>query len=105
MAELEVGELAHITLKLDLDSRELPVPDSLRQALVQDQKAKEAWEALTPSRRRAILSNLNFLKTPEALERNIQKTLPDYIGHTMRVSVLATPSNDRIFPRLSPRAS
>lgn len=81
LAEIEVGERAHITLKLDLDSPVLPVPDSLRQALDQNRKAKEAWEALAPSHRREILSYLNFLKTPEALERNIQKTIDDLVSN------------------------
>jgi hypothetical protein len=80
-AELEVGEWAQNTLKLDLDPRELPVPDPLRQALDQNRKAKEAWEALAPSRRREILSYLNFLKTPEALERNVRKTIDDLVSN------------------------
>ena len=54
---------------------ELELPSPLLEALVADPDVATAWKALTPSRRREILSYLNFLETPVALERNVAKTL------------------------------
>jgi uncharacterized protein YdeI (YjbR/CyaY-like superfamily) len=45
------------------------MPDPLAEALVGD--AAAAWEALSPSRRREILSYLGFLRTETALERKV----------------------------------
>jgi hypothetical protein len=74
-AGIGVNDLVRVTLKLDPDSRAIPIPDPLLAALEENEKAWAAWEALAPSRQREILTYLNFLKTPEALERNVQKTI------------------------------
>jgi hypothetical protein len=70
-----VGDYVRITLKRDFGSRELAVPAAFREALDGNNQAKAAWDALSPSRQREILTYLNFLKTPAALERNVQKTV------------------------------
>jgi hypothetical protein len=70
-----VGDRVRVTVKPDRGARELPVPAALRQALEADGKALAAWSALAPSRRREVLSYLNFLKTPEALARNVRKVI------------------------------
>jgi hypothetical protein len=70
-----VGDRVRVRLKRARGSRELPMPAALSEALTGNAKALAAWEALTPSRRREILTYLNFLKTPSALERNVQKTI------------------------------
>jgi hypothetical protein len=74
-AGMGVGDLVRVTLRLDRNSREIPLPGPLLAALQENAQARAAWEALAPSRRREILTYLNFLKTPEALERNVQKTV------------------------------
>ena len=70
-----VGDTANVVLRIDTESRVLELPIALRVGLESNPRAKSAWESLTPSRRREILSHLNFLKTPAALERNVRKTL------------------------------
>ncbi len=70
-----VGDTANVVLRVDTESRALELPMALRVALESDAPAKSAWESLTPSRQREILSHLNYLKTPAALERNVRKTL------------------------------
>jgi hypothetical protein len=70
-----VGDRVRVTLRSDSGTREIPIPTVLRQALEGNERAKAAWELLAPSRRREILTYLNFLKTPVALERNVQKTI------------------------------
>lgn len=74
-AGVGAGDRVHVTLKPDHGSRELTIPDALQEALNSNAEAKAAWEALTPSRQHEILIYLNFLKTPAALERNIQKVI------------------------------
>ncbi len=56
------------------------MPVALRDAMNSNAKAKAAWEGLAPSRRREILTYLNFLKTPAALERNVQKMIADLLA-------------------------
>lgn len=74
-AGVSVGDRVTIELRPDGLPRDLKLPTSLQDGLNADPMARAAWEDLPPSRRREILSYLNFLKTPAALERNVEKTL------------------------------
>ena len=51
------------------------MPDQLHKMLKANAEAQASWDALVPSRQREILTYLNFLKTPEAVERNVQKVM------------------------------
>ena len=84
-AGVSVGDHVRVTLKPDRSSRELTMPDKLREALDENEQAKAAWERLTPSRQREILSYLNFLKTPAALERNVLKTITELAAKNERL--------------------
>lgn len=79
-AGVGVGDRVRVTLKPDLASRDLSMPAVLHEAMSSNEEAKVAWEALTPSRQREILSYLNFLKTPAALERNVQKLIANLLA-------------------------
>ena len=74
-AGVGVGDRVRVTLRADGGSRDLAMSAVLREALNANEQAKAAWGRLAPSRRREILAYLNFLKTPAALERNVQKTI------------------------------
>jgi hypothetical protein len=74
-AGVGVGDSVHVALKPDHESREIPLPGRLIEMLEANPGAREAWQALAPSRQREILTYLNFLKTPEALEHNVHKTI------------------------------
>ncbi len=74
-----VGDSVRVRLKLDREARELPMPEGLQAILEVEPAAAAAWEALTPSRRREILTYLIFLKTPAALERNIRQTVANLL--------------------------
>ena len=52
-----------------------PTPKWLQTALDKNPTAKQNWEALVPSRQKEILRYLSQLKSPEAIERNLQKVL------------------------------
>ena len=75
VAGAEVGDRVRVRLKPDPGDRELGLPPELKRALDRNKKARAAWGALAPARRREILSYLNFLKTPAAVERNVRKTI------------------------------
>ncbi len=74
-ANVDVGDTIEVTLRLDAEPRELPLPQPPAEAFRQNPMAKAAFEALTPSRRKEVLAYLNHLKTPEALQRNVDKVV------------------------------
>jgi hypothetical protein len=74
-AGVNVGDEIEVELSYDPKPRNLPVPEELSRALRASSVASEAWERLTPSRRKEILSYLNSLKRPQTLERNVQRTI------------------------------
>ncbi len=74
-AKVGAGDEITLSLEFDNEPRILPVPEALRLALENDEEAEEAWGNLTPSRRKEILTYLNWLKTPDALERNVRKVI------------------------------
>jgi len=81
-AGASVGDRVTLTLKADAGSRELDVPAYLQELLDADAQAKAAWNALAPSRCHEILTYLNFLKTPAALERNVLKVVSQLRGQS-----------------------
>lgn len=72
---VNVGDKIRVVLDYDAKPRTMPVPEPLTQALKANPTAKKAWENLTPSKRKEILTYLNWLKGPEALERNVARTI------------------------------
>lgn len=71
----KVGDTIGIRLTRDHKPRTLPIPKALRQALRVYPRAKKAWSQSTPSDRKEFLSYLNYLKSREALKRNVKKIL------------------------------
>jgi hypothetical protein len=72
---LTVGDTANIEIAFDPQQRETPVPPQFKSALESDAGAFQAFEKLTPSRKKEILRYLGNLKTQEALNRNIDRIL------------------------------
>ncbi|HXW54201.1 MAG TPA: YdeI/OmpD-associated family protein [Candidatus Cybelea sp.] len=54
-ARAEVGDLIGIELRVDRESRALPVPDEIRQALKSRPQARKAFEQMGPGTRRQML--------------------------------------------------
>lgn len=52
-----------------------PIPAWFRSALIRNPKARDAWEALIPSRKKEILRYFSWLKSPEARARNLARAL------------------------------
>ncbi len=74
-ANVDVGDRVQIVLEVDTRPRIIPMPENFALALNRNTKAKAAFEQLPPSRQKEILTYLNWVKRPEALKRNIVKTI------------------------------
>lgn len=74
-AKVAVGDDVKISLQLDREKRTLPVPRELKTALAENKKANSVWQRLPPSHQKEYLAYLNSLKSKEALDRNVKKTI------------------------------
>ena len=61
-----------------------PMPSWFQQALDAKPKAKKAWDALIPSRKKEILRYLARLKSDEARERNLKRAMNVLAGSQAR---------------------
>jgi hypothetical protein len=73
------GDTAEVSVSLDTEPRIRPMPPEFQEALDKNIEAKDAWEKLSPSHQKEILSYLNHLKSPEALKRNIDKAIKNHL--------------------------
>lgn len=74
-AGVDVGDVVGIELRLDLASRELPVPPDLRDGLKAIPKAGKAFEALTPAHRRHFIEWFDSAKSAEARQRRLERAI------------------------------
>jgi hypothetical protein len=74
-AGVDVGDEVTVEIAFDPQKRVVPMPPRFARALAQHPKVKAAFESLAPSRRTEILRYLNWVKTEEALDRNVDKIL------------------------------
>jgi hypothetical protein len=79
-AGIDVGDMAHIALAFDPALRMPSVPPLFAEALKREKKAKAAFDALAPSRRKEILRYLGFLKSEKTLAVNIEIVLAHLLG-------------------------
>jgi len=82
-----VGDTVSVTLVFDAGYRSGPLhptPSWLRVPLSKNRKARAAWVALTPSRKKEILRYLAALRSPEARDRNLARLLHVLSGHKAR---------------------
>jgi hypothetical protein len=69
------GDIVGILLEYDREPRVDHEPECLREALSGNKELREAFDALSPYRRREIIRYLASLKTEAAITRNIEKVL------------------------------
>ena len=70
-AGVSAGQEVDLTLELDLAPRKVEVPDDLLAALQEQGGALPAYEALSPSKRKELVRQVNDAKTPETRARRI----------------------------------
>ena len=76
-ANAKLGDTLKFTIEQDLNpqtAEQIPMPNELRKQ-IDEKKLMPAFKALTPYRQKEILRYLNYLKTEEALLRNIDKVI------------------------------
>ncbi len=71
----DVGDTVKIEITFDPAERTEPVHPKLQKALNSDKAAKNIFDALPPSRRKEIVRYINFLKTEESVDRNVENTI------------------------------
>ena len=77
----DVGDLITIQIDFDLKPRTTPIHPKLKQALKENKQAKLAFDKLSPSRQKEILKYINFLKSEESIDKNVQKTISALTGN------------------------
>ena len=73
-----VGDEVTIDVWFDADYRggpQHPMPDWFAAALEGNPTAKRNWDALIPSRQKEILRYFSWLKSQQAIDRNLEKAL------------------------------
>lgn len=74
----QVGDRVAVEVEFDREYRRgpmHPMPAWFRVPLSKNAKARKAWDALIPSRKKEILRYLSWLKSTEARERNVRRAL------------------------------
>jgi Bacteriocin-protection, YdeI or OmpD-Associated/Domain of unknown function (DUF1905) len=74
-AHADVGDVVSVELRLDLESRDLPVPADLRAALNEHPKARKAFEALATGHRRQFIKWFDSAKAPETRLRRLTRAM------------------------------
>jgi hypothetical protein len=70
-AGIEAGDQVEVTLELDLEPRTIEIPEALRAALVEKPGALDAFEALSFSKRKEAVRQVEEAKSQATLERRI----------------------------------
>jgi hypothetical protein len=76
----DVGDIVVIKIDFDEQERTTPMHPKFQEALNKNIQAKDAFDKLSPSRRKEIQRYLNNLKTEEFLSKNIQRAINSLIG-------------------------
>jgi hypothetical protein len=73
----KVGDVVSVEMAFDAEYRGGPqsMPTWFAAALERNRRAREAWQALTPSRQKEIARYLANLKSPEAQARNTRRAV------------------------------
>ena len=74
-AGVVAGDVVDIDLELDTEPREVSIPADFAAALARDARARRTFEAMSYSNKRRLLIPIEDIKSPEARERRIAKTV------------------------------
>ena len=73
--QADLGDLVGIELRIDRQSRALPIPGDFREALKASAKARKAFAGLGPGTRRQVLLSLEKAKSPAVRQKRIDRFL------------------------------
>jgi hypothetical protein len=74
------GEEIEVDLELDADVRDVAVPPDLAEALGRNAAARQRFEALSYSRRKALVTGIEGAKTEETRQRRLHKAIDDLLA-------------------------
>jgi len=75
VAGKDVGDTIDIKIDFDSKPRTTPIHPKLKKEFKENKKAKEAFNKLSPSRQKEILRYINFLKSEESVDKNVQRAI------------------------------
>ena len=71
----DVGDIIDIQIDYDSKPRTTPIHSKLKKAFKENSTAKKAFEKLSPSRQKEIMRYINFLKSEESIDKNVQRAI------------------------------
>lgn len=80
-ARKDVGDTIDIQIDFDPKPRITPIHPKLKNAFKENNEAKKAFESLSSSRQKEILRYINFLKSEESIDKNVQKAISHLTGN------------------------
>lgn len=80
-AGIDVGDIANVTIEFDPAERTIAMHPELERALIKNKKAKSVFDYLPPSRQKEIVRYIGFLKTEEAIKKNIARAIQFLLGN------------------------
>jgi len=84
--QADVGDVVGVTLKLDFQSRALPIPLEFEAALKRNRTVRREFNQLPPGLRVQLLRMLLKVKSPEVLYRRIDRTVEVLMARALRRS-------------------
>ena len=77
----DVGDTIDIHIDFDPTPRTTPIHPRLKKAFNANPNAKNVFEKLAPSRQKEILRYINFLKSEESVDKNVQRAISHLTGN------------------------
>lgn len=74
-ARKDVGDTIDIHIDFDPKPRTTPIHPRLERAFKENPNARNVFEKLAPSRQKEILRYINFLKSEESVDKNVQRAI------------------------------
>jgi hypothetical protein len=74
-ARADVGDLVGVELRIDRESRTLPVPDEILEALKTRPKARKAFQQMGPGTRRQMLLWFGQAKSPAVRQKRLARLI------------------------------
>ena len=76
----DVGDIIDVQIDFDAKRRTTPIHPKLKKAFKENKEVKVAFDKLSSSRQKEILKYINFLKSEESVDKNIQKAIAHLIS-------------------------
>jgi len=84
----KVGDTVEVEITFDEEYKngpQHPMPSWFKEALDKESSALKNWEALSPSRKKEVLRYFSWLKSENAIQRNLEKAMKVLSGKTGRL--------------------